>query len=289
MTVIHILIRTRKRSKLWFDSECFALKQQVRDQYTVVKSWDSRAARDNIAFLVKDFQPLKRQNKEQFDVGQEIIAIERIEGETNALWGMWMSSSASGSRLSVSPVFWLSQFSTLYHSPRPICLPRSLTGPPDAFLDRAFSTTDVLRAVSRGANGKASGPDRLTNECLEDALGVLIVPLTNVFNFYFSHGCCPPQWCHPVVLFSRKLDRVAPNKLTEPGCINYHICLNYNKRIVRGQVKQRFILSTDCAICSGRFCSSDSTLFRAFIIYFVCGGFQLSNPESNRYLYTVRY
>ena len=53
------VVRTRKRSKLWFDSECFALKQQVRDQYTVVKSWDSRAARDNLAFLVKDFQRLK--------------------------------------------------------------------------------------------------------------------------------------------------------------------------------------------------------------------------------------
>ena len=79
-------------------------------------------------------------------------------------------------------------------------MPRSLTGPPDAFLDRAFSTTDVLRAVSRGANGKASGPDRLTNECLKDALGVLLVPLTNVFNFYFSRGCCPPQWCHSYLL-----------------------------------------------------------------------------------------
>ena len=47
----------------------------------------------------------------------------------------------------------------------------------------------MLRAVSRGANGKASGPDRLTNECLKDALGVLLVPLTNLFNFCFSHGC----------------------------------------------------------------------------------------------------
>ena len=107
-----------------------------------------------------------------------------------------INSSASGSRLSVSPEFWLSHFSTLYHSPRPICLPRSLTGPPDAFLDCAFSTTDVLRAVSRGANGKASGPDRLTNVCLKDALGMLLVPRTNLFNFCFSHGCCPPQWCH---------------------------------------------------------------------------------------------
>ena len=73
-----------------------------------MKSWDSRAARDNLAFLVKEFQRLKRQKKEQFDVGQEIIAIERIEGETNALWGMWKSSSASGSRLSVPPEVWIS-------------------------------------------------------------------------------------------------------------------------------------------------------------------------------------
>ena len=54
--------------------------------------------------------------------------------------------------------------------------------------------------VSRGANGKASGPDRLTNGCLKDALGVLLVPLTNLFNFCFSHGCCPPQWCHSYLL-----------------------------------------------------------------------------------------
>ena len=90
-----------------------SLSSNKRDQYTVVKSWDSRAARDNLAFLVKDFHRLKRQKKEQFDVGEEIIAIERIEGETNALWGMWKSSSASGSRLSVPPEVWISHFSTL--------------------------------------------------------------------------------------------------------------------------------------------------------------------------------
>ena len=91
-----------------------------------------------------------------------------------------------------------------------ICLPRSLT---DAFLDRAFSTTDVSRAVSRGANGKASGPDRLTNECMKYALGVLHVPLTNLFNFCFSRGCCPPQWCHSylLTLYKGKCSKSDPN------------------------------------------------------------------------------
>ena len=71
----------------------------------------------------------------------------------------------------------------------------------------------MLRAVSRGANGKASGPDRLTNECLKDALGVLLLPLTNLFNFCFSHGCCPPQWCHSylLTLYKGKGSKSDPN------------------------------------------------------------------------------
>ena len=56
------------------------------------------------------------------------------------------------------------------------------------------------------------------------------------------------------------------------------------KRILRGHVNKRFILSADWVIVSARFWSSDSTLFRACIIYFVYGGFQLSNPVGYRYL-----
>ena len=94
----------------------------MRDQYTVVKSWDSRAARDNLAFLVKDFQRLKRQKKEQFDVGQEIIAIERIEGETNALWGMWKSSAQCEWKSFICAAGGLALTFLNTHSPRPICL-----------------------------------------------------------------------------------------------------------------------------------------------------------------------
>ena len=56
-------------------------------------------------------------------------------------------------------------------------------------------------------------PDRLTNECLKDALGVLLVPLTNLFNFCFSHGCCPPQWCHSylLTLYKGKGSKSDPN------------------------------------------------------------------------------
>ena len=56
-------------------------------------------------------------------------------------------------------------------------------------------------------------PQVLTNECLKDALGVLLVPLTNLFNFCFSQGCCPPQWCHSylLTLYKGKGSKSDPN------------------------------------------------------------------------------
>ena len=51
------------------------------------------------------------------------------------------------------------------------------------------------------------------------------------------------------LLFSRKLDRFAPNKLTELGCINYPICLNYKNgfytvREIKDSFYQQIVLSS---------------------------------------------
>ena len=61
--------------------------------------------------------------------------------------------------------------------------------------------------------------------------------------------------------------------------MNYPICLNYKKnRILRGECKKEINFIDILRYRLGEICSSDSALFRAFIMYFVCGGFQLSNP-----------
>ena len=42
---------------------------------------------------------------------------------------------------------------------------------------------------------------------------MLLVPLTNLFNFCFCHGCCPPQWCHSylLTLYKGKGSKSDPN------------------------------------------------------------------------------
>ena len=48
--------------------------------------------------------------------------------------------------------------------------------------------------------------------------------------------------------------------------INYPKCLNYKKRILHGQIKKIHFI--DRFIVSARFISSDSNIFRTFIIHF---------------------
>ena len=57
------------------------------------------------------------------------------------------------------------------------------------------------------------------------------------------------------------------------------------KRILHGQVEKDLFYRQIVLSFSARFWSSDRTIFRAFIVYFVCGGFQVSNPVGYRYLY----
>ena len=55
-------------------------------------------------------------------------------------------------------------------------------------------------------------------------------------------------------------------------------------RILNGHVKKDSFYQQIVLIVSIRFCSSDSTIFRAFVKYFVCSGFQLSNQVAYSYL-----
>ena len=61
------------------------------------------------------------------------------------------------------------------------------------------------------------------------------------------------------------------------------------KRILHGQVKKLFYQQTVLSFRRDFALDSDWTIVWAFIIYFVCGVFQLSSPVGYRYLYTVKY
>ena len=68
-------------------------------------------------------------------------------------------------------------------------------------------------AIERGKNGKAAGPDCLTNECMKGCLNVLLVAITGLFNYCFDNACCPSVWntSYLLTLYKGKGDTSDPN------------------------------------------------------------------------------
>ena len=80
-------------------------------------------------------------------------------------------------------------------------------------LDEQITENEVRIAIERGKNGKAAGPDCLTNECMKDCLGVLLVAITGLFNYCFDNACCPSVWntSYLLTLYKGKGDTSDPN------------------------------------------------------------------------------
>ena len=71
-----------------------------------------------------------------------------------------------------------------------------------------FSTSEVEKAISSLKNGKAPGPDGITNEMLKTFSATIAHPLTQIFNCSLSSGTPPSQWCHSeIILLFKKGDR----------------------------------------------------------------------------------
>ena len=68
-------------------------------------------------------------------------------------------------------------------------------------------------AIERGKNGKAAGPNCLTNGCMKDCLNVLLVAITGLFNYCFDNACCPSVWntSYLLTLYKGKGDTSEPN------------------------------------------------------------------------------
>ena len=103
---------------------------------------------------------------------------------------MWKGNRACGARMNITPGAWEAHFLALFRAESPPIL--QLGGDVRVEeLDVRITENEVRIAIERGKNGKAAGPDCLTNECMKDCLGVLLVAITGLFNYCFDNACCP--------------------------------------------------------------------------------------------------
>ena len=99
--------KTRK-SKKWFDSECYVIKTAVKKSYI---NGDA-ASRDCHAENVTSFQRLKRQKKRQYEDNMINAHISRAESSVSDFW-MWKTHSSNVSVTQVPAEVWFEHFSKL--------------------------------------------------------------------------------------------------------------------------------------------------------------------------------
>ena len=98
----------------------------------------------------------------------------RAESDSMEFWRMWKGNRACGARMNVTPGACEAHFLALFRAESPAIL--QLDGDVRVEeLDEQITENEVRIAIEGGKNGKAAGPDCLTNECMKDCLGVLLV------------------------------------------------------------------------------------------------------------------
>jgi hypothetical protein len=79
-------------------------------------------------------------------------------------------------------------------------------------LDLLICEDEVLYAISRLKTGKAAGPDRLGNEFIIKAKGILLPYLVKIFNVIFSTGIFPKEWSKGTIIpIFKKGNKMDPN------------------------------------------------------------------------------
>ena len=163
------IVAKPRRAKPWFDGECLVLKRAIRASYRVICVSSEKVLRLEHANLVRSFQALKRHKMRAYEDRMQDRATMRAESDSMDFWRLWKGNRACGARMNVTPGAWEAHFLELFRAESPPIL--QLGGYVRVEeLDERITEHEVRIAIERGKNGKAAGPDCLTNECMKDCL-----------------------------------------------------------------------------------------------------------------------
>ena len=100
---------------------------------------------------------------------------------------------------------------------------------PSGFLEKDFSSSEVMKIVKSLGNGKAAGHDYIINEALKEAPETFIRLLTKLFNLVKSRGRVPRSWNRGRVVLIHKKDSLSDIYNYRPLTVLPCMCATYSK------------------------------------------------------------
>ena len=181
----------KKHHKDWFDAECMQLKNEAMSSRGSESFWEKK----------KKYKRVCREKRRKFE--DEVLARKIDDAEVRP-WELF----AAERKKSAAPVpleKWETHFTHLLNpdrAPPDIVLPESQEEEEreTAWYNIEVSRQDVENAIANTRNGKAAGPDRITNEHLKAASPVIVPFLVLLFNTCLRLGCIAAAWKNSFVV-----------------------------------------------------------------------------------------
>ena len=182
----------RRIHKPWFDAECRAARTTLRNL---------QLRNDNRFWSYKrEYRRLLKERRNDFEERELESKLERAE---TTPWNLFRKRTATYS----SPIEltkWIEHFSAIFDPdrlPPEIKLPEShetdCTTP--GWTNDPISEFEVTTAIDKLKEGKAPGPDEITNELLKTSRDLISPVLTTLFNKCLTQESLPNSWRHSVV------------------------------------------------------------------------------------------
>lgn len=190
-------------SQPWFDQECYKLRELLND-WKVCLDAAERFWQSDMRLLTSHYTELKKQykwlcvnKKRNFVKAKEELILK--EAEQNKCYRVLSLSKNFHNTNNIMMNEWESNFENIFNE-------RNLKQDESLKLkdllenyesDRAFEPImqeEVTLALRKMKNGKAAGPDCVSNENVKMLAELLLPEITTFFNICLKKGTCPTKW-----------------------------------------------------------------------------------------------
>ena len=195
----------QRKSKQWFDKECYSVHEETKTARNLFLNTGSDTDYLSYAHARRRYKYICRNKKLSFFNRRENKILSRAENDKKSYWDILKMKNRRPAKCHVQPTQWESHFQNLLCTNEPILEPNFSTiscfhdymqtlSRPISEIDNPITQAEITLAISTAPNGKAAGPDQITNELLKQSYGVTYPFLLALFNHCFQHTCFPKKW-----------------------------------------------------------------------------------------------
>ena len=198
-----IYVNRPKKMDEWYDEECRAARKNVRKLLRKFRKSLDRLVCKDYCCARREYKKLLQQKKKKFNENVLNKLMQSVSDQ-QAFWQNMRKISKTKYQPynSISEQDWFNHFQKVLEQDNQDqdsdddfenCVS-------DVYYDRPITREEVLLAIQRLKNGKASGPDSIIGEFFKHAGHLAVDFLVKFFNVLFERGIYPDSWTESIII-----------------------------------------------------------------------------------------